>query len=76
MNTFKCIGCQKTQAHTCTCGSGHLWIVGDEHLVHHGIDAYLSLEYKNGDAYLLIKKPSGQATIPIEIQDLIARIAA
>lgn len=75
MNIFKCMDCQAAQAQACTCGSGNLWIVGEEHLVHHGVDAYISLEYADGDAYLLIKKPSGQATVPIKLQDLIARIA-
>jgi len=71
MNTFKCIDCQTTQAPTCSCGSGHLWLLGDEHLLHLGIDAYISLHTVDGHLHLLIKKPSGQESIPLQDQDLI-----
>ena len=70
MNVYKCMNCQTTQALTCTCGSAQLWLIGDEHLTHLGLEVYIATHTTEDKTCLIIKKPSGQVSVPLQDQDL------
>lgn len=71
MNTYQCIDCGKISSPTCECGSARLQIIGDLHIIAKHVDAYINICKIDGRYHLLIKKPSGQVSIPLQNQDLL-----
>lgn len=70
-NTYICLDCGTIHTDACTCGSGRQQAVGDTHLRGMFVDAYVSVEMFAGQPRLVIKKPSGQVRIPLQLEDLL-----